>query len=288
VSTRRARGDRRVDVALVAVAVLCSIIALAMPQARAERTAGLLRRTAFAPLLALQQRAERARRAIADHDSVTRAGDSVVMRAREADRLVDENTQLRALLSLRERISFGSVAADALHGPQLGEEHTLVLTAGTDAGVEPFSPIVTADGVVGYVRSADARTSVAIVWPHPDFRVSSISADTNAFGIVSAHLDGSGGARFLLEMRGVPYRTPLDSGTMIVSSGFGGTFPRGIPVGTVLGELPNESGWERRYLILPAVRPAAVGSVLVLTNSRGSRDVGAAWATASDSAGRQP
>ena len=285
-SARRARGDRRVDLALVAVAVLCSTIALAMPSARAERTAGLLRRTVLSPLLALQQRAERARRAIADHDSVTRATDSVVMRARDADRLAGENVQLRALLNLRDRITFGSVAADALHGPPLGEEHTLVLTAGTDAGVEPFSAVVTPEGVVGYVRSADARTSVAIVWPHPDFRVSAISADSNAFGIVAAHLDESG-ARFLLEMRGVPYRTPLDSGTMIVSSGYGGTFPRGIPVGTVLGELPNESGWERRYLILPAVRPAAVGSVLVLTRARGSRNVGAAWPTPPDSGSTQ-
>src|SRR5262249_22810790 len=146
--------------------------------------------------------------------------------------------RLRALLGLGARLHDGFVAAEALHGPPLGEEHTMVLNEGTRAGVQPFSPVIAPEGIVGYVRSADANTSIAIVWRHPDFRVSAMAEDGSASGIVSAHL-GAGASRFLLEWHGVPYRTPMKKGMLVISSGVGGTFPRGIPIGTVLSELPS-------------------------------------------------
>ena len=65
---RSARGDGRVDLAVLAVALLLSVIALAMPDARADRIASALRRTVFAPLATLQARAEHARRGFAAVD----------------------------------------------------------------------------------------------------------------------------------------------------------------------------------------------------------------------------
>ena len=50
--------------------------------------------------------------------------------------------------------------------------------------------------------------------------------------IVAAH-PGGDPERYLLEMRGVPMRSTIAAGTLIVTSGLGGTFPRGIPVGVV-------------------------------------------------------
>jgi rod shape-determining protein MreC len=205
------------------------------------------------------------------------------MRALDAKWLTEENENLRALLALGPRLSWRYVAADVLHGPQPGEPHTLVLRAGTDAGVAAFNPVITPDGVVGYVRSADAATSVAVVWPHPDFRVSVVAGDGGGFGVVAPHLD-SPGSRFMLELRGVPFRSPLDSGTAVTSSGFGGTFPRGVPVGTVMQEIPTSSSWERTYLVVPAVRPREIGTVLILTSRGDPDDLTRVWARP-DSAG---
>jgi len=41
--------------------------------------------------------------------------------------------------------------------------------------------------------------------------------------------------------------------------------PRGIPVGTVVGVAGEAGGWERTYLVRPAVHPAAVTHVMILT-----------------------
>lgn len=276
---RSARGDGRVDLAVLAVALLLSVIALAMPDARADRIASALRRTVFAPLATLQARAEHARRGFAAVDLEIARRDTLALRALDADRLGQENERLRLLIGLGARMRAGFVPAEVLHGPALGEEHTVVLNAGSRAGVDSFAPVIAPEGIVGYVRSVDRLSSVAIVWPHPDFRVSAMAMPSGAFGVVSAHL-GDGSSRYLLEFRGVPYRTPLDTGTLVVSSGLGGTFPRGIPIGRVIRELPSQEGWARNYLLLPAVHPSDVGAVLILLRTPSRPDLTSVWAQA--------
>ena len=50
-----------------------------------------------------------------------------------------------------------------------------------------------------------------------------------------------------------------------MTSGLGGVLPRGIPIGTVIGLAAEAEGWERTYLVRPAVHPAAVTHVMILT-----------------------
>jgi len=149
------------------------------------------------------------------------------------------------------------------------------------------APVVTADGLVGIVRSADASTSYATTWAHPDFAVSAMSVDESAFGIVKPHL-GTGADRWLLELRGVPFRAKLDTGTVVMSSGLGATYPRGIPIGTVIAELVTPEKWARTYLLRPAVLPKGMGPVIILLPARATRGVNGVWTTvaAADSAAK--
>jgi rod shape-determining protein MreC len=156
---------------------------------------------------------------------------------------------------------------------------TLTLTAGTRAGIKVYSPVVSPEGVVGLVQTADPAISIAILFSHPDFRASAMSGDGSSFGIVYPHLQqGLGGTgEYLLELRGVPFRTTLSPGTMIYTSGLGGTFPRGIPIGVVLRELKTAEGWTRTYLLQPSVNPAKVNAVMVLTPQRSPQRMDNVW-----------
>lgn len=285
---RGARTDSRTDLLIAAACVLASLALLILPDGPRDRTAGAIRGTVVAPLAAMQQRAALARRSFVSHDSVVAIADSVLRRSQRLDELEAENARLRGILGLGQALRWGFVPAEALVGRGLGDDHTLVLSAGERAGVERLAAVVSTDGLVGMVQHVDARTSVAITWPHPEFRVSATSADGSAFGIVSAHA-GDGAEGFLLELRGVPFRQKLAVGTLVVSSGLGGVYPRGIPIGTVLDELGPDGGWERTYLLKPAVRPADVTSVLVLRPDRGGEGVESVWTPSRDSlAGRRP
>ena len=90
---------------------------------------------------------------------------------------------------------------------------------------------------------------------------------------------------WLLELQGVPYRQMVPQGTPIFTSGLGGVFPRGIPLGTVIGVAGETEGWERTYLVRPAVHPSAVTHVMILNSGRSAGDLHGAFRADSVPAG---
>jgi rod shape-determining protein MreC len=274
------RVSGRRDTLLLGACVALSVVTLTLPQTVRDPLAAAMRRSVVAPLLSLQYNAELTRRAWEARERTRAERDSVVLAAMTAPELERENARLRRMLGLGRRLRWGFVPAEALFSRSPGEEYTVVLSAGSRAGVRQFSPVVAAEGLVGMVRIVDPTKSIAIVWPHTDFRVSAQSADGSAFGIVGPHL-GDEPDRYLLEMRGVPLRTSLTPGTLIVSSGLGGVYPRGIPIGVVQRELRTSEVWANTYLLRPAVLPADVSSVMILHPQRAGSGIDGVWELAS-------
>lgn len=287
---RASRAGTRADVLLLAGCAFLSLLALVLPARHRDPVATALRRTLLAPLVELQRSAEVSRAAFLTHDAATMVADSLALRAMTLASLDNENTRLRKLLGLGGLLRWGFVPGEALQGSALGPEQvvaTVLVTAGSRHGVRKYSPVIAPEGLVGMVEDVDPTMSRAILFTHPDFRVSAMAEDGSAFGIVRAHL-GTGASRYLLEMSGVPFRSQMKPGALIVSSGLGGTFPRGIPIGTILQEMKTSEAWARTYLVRPAVLPADIGSVMILLPQRVATGVADVWATsrAADSATR--
>jgi rod shape-determining protein MreC len=273
---RAVRSSTRFDQFVLGACLLVALIVLVLPLTVREPIAGALRRTLLAPMVVLQERAELSRRAFLLHEERMAERDSVTMRALSVAALEAENEQLRRIMGLASRLRWGFVPAEALHGRGVRDAYTVILSAGSRAGVQRLSPVVAPEGLVGMVERADPTMSQAILWTHPDFRVSAMAADESAFGIVQAHL-GSAVSRYMLEMRGVPFRAVLQPGAIIVSAGLGGTYPRGIPIGVVVGEIKTTEAWARTYILRPAVMPADVNSVMILRPERVAAGVANIW-----------
>jgi rod shape-determining protein MreC len=286
--SRATRQDARVDVAVAAACLIAALVCMSLPASTRDAFAGVLRGSFMAPLVSLQERAELGRRTFTGHDAAVTVADSVALRSLRMQGVEQENERLRSLLGLGASLKWGFVPAEALRGRNPGDETTLLLSAGRRSGIEPMSAVVSDEGLVGVIERADATMSSAILWQHPEFRVSGISTDGEAYGIVQS-TRGSGSDRYFLEMHGVLLRTQLKAGTVIVTSGLGGVWPRGIPIGTVVGELKTPDQWARSYLIKPAVPLARVNTVLVLKRARSASGVDNVWASAtgSDSAARR-
>ncbi len=286
---RAARASTRIDAALLVICTLLALLAIVLPAPARDAIAAGFQRTLSRPLLALQQRSERARAAFVEREGLTARIDSLSLQVTELQGLDAENARLRRLLAMSPRVGRGFVPAEALHGQVTGESHTVLVTVGSRAGVVPNSPVVAPDGVVGRVTSVSPTSSQVILWSHPDFRVSAMSADGGTFGIVTPHLkDGAscegmdesscaGPERLLLEMRGVAFRDVLKQGTLVVSSGLGGVFPKGMAIGTVIGELKTTEQWTRTYLVRPATRPQDLSNVLVLAPGLVREELPALW-----------
>jgi rod shape-determining protein MreC len=281
------RFGSRLDVVLFGICAILAFVATILPANLHQPVASSLRRSVVAPLVGLQQGAERWRSAWVTSNQRAEARDSLALRAASAVALQTENDRLRRLLGLGQRLQWGFVAAEALQGGGSAEQFSVVLTAGSNAGVTLGSPVVAPEGLVGTVQSVDPRMSLAIIYPHSEFRASAKSADDSVFGIVAPHLTGSATEgregkvvrpdRYLLELRGVPYRRTIKPGTLVVTSGLGGLYPPGIPIGTVTAELKTPEVWARTYLLRPVVSPAQISAVMILTPPKVKAGTGAVW-----------
>jgi rod shape-determining protein MreC len=282
---RAARLSGRIDTITFAGCILLALLASALPVQMRDPIASSLRRSLVAPLVGLQRSAEQWRAAWLESERRTMQKDSLALQLVQAKALQVENDRLRRIMGLGSRLAWGFIPAEALHMSGGTEDvvTTLTLTAGSKAGVTRYSPVVAPEGIVGLVQTVDPSMSIAILFSHPDFRVSAMAADGSAFGIVYPHLDVRAGRldeRYLLELRSVPFRDSLKAGTAIYSSGLGGAWPRGVLIGKVMSEVKESESWSRTYLVQPAVNPANLTSVMILTPQRAAQGVGNIWANA--------
>ncbi len=273
---RAIRSNTRVDLIILAACVVLSLAARALPNTMRDPVATGMRRSFLAPLVMLQERSEKGRQSLLAADAKQAHLDSLSLGTMRAGELESENDRLRKLIGLGARVRTGFIPAEALHGRGIRDETTVILSAGSRAGVSRLSPVIAPEGLVGVVDQVDPTMSHAMLWTHPDFRVSAMSPDGTAFGIAQAHLTGATGG-YLIELRGVPFRATLKPGALIVSSGWGGVWPRGIPVGTVLEEIKTSEGWARTYLLRPAVNPSDVYSVMILRRDRLAKGLEGVW-----------
>jgi rod shape-determining protein MreC len=273
---RAIRSNTRVDLIVLATCIVLALAARALPNTMRDPVATGMRRSFLAPLVLLQERAEKGRQSLLSADAKQTYLDSLSLGSMKAGSLEAENDRLRKIMGLGSRLRWGFVPAEALHGRGVRDETTVILSAGSRAGVSRLSPVIAPEGLVGVVDQVDPTMSHAMLWTHPDFRVSAMSPDGSAFGIAQAHLTGATGG-YLLELRGVPFRATLKPGSVIVSSGWGGVWPRGIPVGTVLQEIKTSEGWARTYLLRPAVNPSDVYSIMILRRDRVAKGVDGVW-----------
>src|SRR3989442_4055885 len=270
------RSASRPDTWLFLGCVALSLAAMSLRPAWRDPVAAALRQTVLAPFLELQQQSELLRTSQSRFAHVVAQRDSAALAATFLPELRNENTRLRALLGLGQRLGSGYTPAEVLHQAAPTDPLTLEVAAGRRQGVRPLAAVVSPEGLVGLVSAVDAQTSVVITWAHREFRASAMAADGSVYGIVAPR-GTEGPGVWLLELRGVPSLQAVPAGTVILTSGLGGVFPRGIPLGTVVGVPRETEGWERTYLVRPAVQPAGVTHVMILGGARSRADAQGAF-----------
>jgi len=268
------RSYTRRDTVMFLACLGASMLMLFLPSGWAQGIGGALRQSVLAPLVWLQVRAEEGKTGRARLDVVTTQRDSLAYVVQSFPALHLENERLRQLLRLSRRLVNPYIAAEVLHQSQVTDGRAVLLSVGERDGVSAFDPVVAPEGLIGMVLSTSPATSMVMTWAHPEFRVSAFTEDGKASGIVAPSSGGEGA----LEFRGVPYRDSVPEGRLVLSSGLGGVYPKGIPIGTVAGIIREQAGWERVYRLRPAADPSLTSHVLVLTNGT-PVDLAAAFVT---------
>ncbi|MGD2121857.1 MAG: rod shape-determining protein MreC [Gemmatimonadota bacterium] len=260
-------GRGRRDLTVAFAFLFLAAVALYLPAEVQSQVAEGLRATVLRPFILTQkvriESKNRAEDALDLHAQLDSLGAIVASQAS----LLEENRRLRQHLELEERAPGTFVHANVIRPGTSGTESMFLLDVGSEQGVQPGDPVLMRTGrigLVGVIREVSAHSAIGLDWSHPDFRASAMTADGEVPGLVEPRRgDFRGGDRLLLNA--IPYYERLDPGTLIVTSGLGGIFPRGIPVGEVL-ELHQDFGdWRSEYWLRPVVETGKATHVLVVT-----------------------
>ncbi|MBI4532176.1 MAG: rod shape-determining protein MreC [Candidatus Latescibacteria bacterium] len=184
----------------------------------------------------------------------------------ELSRLRDveaENVRLRNLLKFKEKGRFLYIPARVIAQDGSRIAGTILIDVGRRDGVQERMPVVTAEGVVGRLLSVRETTAVVQLLLDQSSRVSAtIERDPTIVGIV----EGDSGEK--LWMKKVPFRSDVQIGDTVISSGMGGVFPEGLRIGSVALIEEEKTGLFKEVVVDPMVRFGRLYEVFVLTNEK--------------------
>ncbi len=172
-----------------------------------------------------------------------------------------ENQELRNLLGLRQQSPGGDVIpVRVVARDPLPFAHVLVVDGGTDQGIREDLPVMTWRGLVGRVLDADRHAARVLLLTDAGSSISgrTQSPDTRATGVVRGRNDD------WLLMQYLAHGENVRTGDLVITSGLGGVFPAGIPIGTIVQVRRREQELFQEALVEPAARLGQLERVYVL------------------------
>lgn len=177
----------------------------------------------------------------------------------------NENEQLKEFLGIKEnRPDYKMESAAVIGRDSASRFASFIVNKGSTNKIELNDPVITSQGLVGYVSYVGPTYSVVTTILDPEFNAGAYNSRTQATGVISgdAALSKSGKTKLRL----LPRDTALLSGDIIETSGIGGVFPEGILIGTVDAIKAENSGVSMYAEITPVVDVYNVTNVMILTD----------------------
>jgi len=196
-----------------------------------------------------------ARRDLARQNGQLRAENETLRKqVRALGELGQENIRLHELLNLKTRSPFRTLAARVISRDISNWWRSLQIDRGSDDGIHANMTVVNADGVVGKTISVTRSESRVLLLIDPGCKASAlIQSSRDAAGIV-AGTDTALRTEPRCQMMFVDRKTRIKAGDSVITSGLGGVFPKGIPIGTVAGARLNpQTGMYLDVEVKPAV-----------------------------------
>lgn len=172
-----------------------------------------------------------------------------------------ENTRLRKLLGFEEQHRLDTVVARVVAKDVSTEFRAIRINRGENAGIKKNMSVVTQEGVVGRVLRTTASTADIVTILDLLSAVDAIVERSRARGVVEGMTDEVCSLKFVQRMDDIVV------GDLLVTSGLGGIFPKGIPIGTVSKVIRKPFGITQEVEVRPSVDFSKLEEVLVITRS---------------------
>jgi len=173
-------------------------------------------------------------------EALRRDNDQLRAQASQAAAAARENDQLRALFGWQRQTPWKLKLANVVMRDPANWWHTVQIDLGSRDGIRENLPVLTTDGLVGRVASVSYTHAQVVLLSDPNCKVSAIVENpAHDMGIISpgGPLDNS-----FVELNYLSGNANLQAGQNVITSGLGGVFPKGIPIGQIVDARPVEFG----------------------------------------------
>ena len=186
--------------------------------------------------------------ATANPDTLNALRDENARLRQEASQLEEfrqENERLKELLHITEVYDIDGVTARVIGKSAEAWNQTVTISAGSEDGVTTGLTVMGPSGVIGQVVRTDAHTSLVRLITDPQSGVAVLIQSNRKEGIVTGSLDG------LLYLENVDSDVVVQVGDVVVTSGAGGSYTRGLIVGTVVKVTQAQGASSRLIVVSP-------------------------------------
>ena len=151
------------------------------------------------------------------------------LRSRNAElEETNQSTQrLQGLLDLKNTYNLQSTGARVISGSTDSFNNTIVIDKGTSSGLAVGMPVVDSGGVIGQIIECSPTTSTVRLITDEKSGVAAMVQSSRAQGM----LMGSASRQITLNLINTNQKVAV--GDTVVTSGLGGVFPKGLPLGKV-------------------------------------------------------
>ncbi|MEI6208883.1 MAG: rod shape-determining protein MreC [Desulfuromonadales bacterium] len=174
------------------------------------------------------------------------------------DEAVLQKQRLENLLGMKESIKPATLGATVVGEDVSAWFRTLVIDRGASSGLRVGMAVVAAEGVVGQVVKVAATTSRVLLLTDHASGIAATIQRSRARGVVKGKGEG------LCSLEFTTREEDVKVGDLVVTSGIGGVYLKGLPVGEVTMVKRGQYGIFQTVTIRPCVNIAHLEEVLVV------------------------
>ncbi|HZS00645.1 MAG TPA: rod shape-determining protein MreC [Chloroflexota bacterium] len=177
-----------------------------------------------------------------------------------------ENYDLRNLLGLRQQAPPGEmIAVRVLARDPLPFVQAVTVDGGADQGLREDLPVLTWRGLVGRIVEVQPTTARVLLVTDANSSVSGRvqNPESRATGILRGRNDD------WLLMQYIGQQEVVQTGDLVITSGLGGVFPEGMPLGKIVQVRRRAQDLFQEALVEPAARLGHLERLYVLTSNGG-------------------
>ncbi|WP_251198123.1 rod shape-determining protein MreC [Anaerotardibacter muris] len=176
----------------------------------------------------------------------------------ELEEYRQEAARLEAIIGLADAYGFTSVAARVVGYSTDSYNRSITLDAGSAAGIKTGMPVMGATGVIGQVVSTTPATCNVRLLTDPQSGVSVLIQSSRAEGILRGSVEGT------LYLEGIEDTVEVKEGDVVITSGLGGGYYRGLVVGMITKIEQRPGSLSRTIVVTPNASFNNISEALVV------------------------